>query len=75
MRSYLFMFIMWSGLAALSFCQQWLLPGTARWTILGSDWSIGWIILLIALWNAFRWWQTWPEVQSHEENSDKEIRG
>jgi uncharacterized membrane protein len=58
MRSYVFMAIVWLAAATYFFTLPLYRPDAPRYTIFDSDWSIGWVLLLIAVWNGLRWWMT-----------------
>jgi protein-S-isoprenylcysteine O-methyltransferase Ste14 len=59
MRTYLFLVVFWSLLAVGAFFYPHWHP-EARWTILDTDWSIGWVLLAFAAYNLLRWWTTLP---------------
>jgi hypothetical protein len=56
MRTYLFLTIFWLVMAGLAFGYPLYNPGTRKYTILDTDWSIGWLLLAFAAWNLFRCW-------------------
>jgi hypothetical protein len=64
MRTYVILGLFWLVAAGVVFWAGANYPAY-RYTILGSEWSIAWLLLLFAAWNAVRWWMTRPsEVKS-----------
>jgi hypothetical protein len=59
----------WFAFAAVCFAQPWLFPEMGPYTIRDTGWSIGWVMLPIAAWNAVRWWMTRPKTKSSEQDS------
>ncbi len=62
MRTYLFLAVFWLLAAGLVFGYPVYDPTAPRYTILGSEWSIGWLLLAFAAWQLIRWWSTWQKV-------------
>jgi hypothetical protein len=58
MRPYFILALVWLLAALYFFSRPLYQPDEARYTILDSDWSIGWILLLMACWNGVRWFLT-----------------
>ena len=46
----------WLIVAAGLFVWKWRGPDNAAWNLRGTDFSLGWVALLLALYNVARWW-------------------
>lgn len=52
----LFMAIFWMVLGAGLVLYHWMFPGEQFLRLRWTDWSPGWLILVLAVWNVLRWW-------------------
>ncbi|HYV39378.1 MAG TPA: hypothetical protein VE988_27060 [Gemmataceae bacterium] len=74
MRIYFFLAGFWFLAAAIVFAY----PAGRQYTILNSDWSIGWLLLLFGTWQLLRGWMTRRAANSdshypdaHDRNPDQ----
>ncbi len=72
MRTYLMLSCFWLAFAAVCFAQPFVYPEMQPYTILDTGWSIGWVMLAFAAFNALRWWMTWPAIQPNRDPSTSE---
>ncbi len=56
--------LLWLTLGTVVIVWGWLHPEQQTWHILGTNLSIGWLALLLGLYNAVRWWSR----RSYEQN-------
>lgn len=52
----LFLAFFWLILAAVLLGMEWLSPGQPRYRIWGTNISIGWVALILGVYNLVRWW-------------------
>jgi hypothetical protein len=69
MRTYLFLAVFWLGVALYVLLYPLYHPDAEAWTILDSNVSIGWVLLLFVAWNLMRWWLTLPIARESEKDT------
>jgi hypothetical protein len=52
----LFLALFWLVFAAVLLGMEWLLPAGPRYRIWGTNLSIGWVGLVLGVYNLVRWW-------------------
>ena len=55
--------VVWLLCAALAFARPVLGPEMRPWVIPGTDISVGWFLLVMAIYNLVRWWTMRPRVR------------
>src|SRR5438270_12710508 len=66
------MAFVWLSLGAVVIVWGWLHPDQAMWRIRGTDLSIGWLGILLGLYNAVRWWSR--RTQAARERTEETSR-
>jgi hypothetical protein len=74
MRIYLVLAAFWLAAGALVFAYPAYYPTAQRYTILDSNFSVGWLLLVFAAWNAVRWWTTRP-MRRAPGREDEGVKG
>ena len=68
----LFLAVIWLALGAVLIARHWTHPGVGTLTIWGSDVSVGWFFIAMALYNVARWWSSRSYARRHDAQDAKE---
>jgi hypothetical protein len=58
MRIYLFLAVFWLGVALFVLIYPLYYPDAGTWTVLDTNISGGWLLLVFVAWNLLRWRST-----------------